>query len=141
MIPSRSGTFTAYPFPRFIPTSCRSAGTLWRYNGNQGCKAYSDIASTRKEFSKPMKTRRHHSISRVESFLHAISMVHVNIDVKHSGMYATKSATPAAIVARQGDRLSRLTVIVPEYRVRYPVSICHRTRRYKPEGSGPLTCR
>lgn len=78
-IPSRIGTFTAYPLPRFIPMSY---GTQFQPVGHwPGEATHSYIASTREELAESMKARRHHPVRGVEGLFDAIAMMDINVDV------------------------------------------------------------
>ena len=85
-IPSRNGTFTAYPLPRFIPTSCRSAPPAY-YSSHSPQLTHPDVARTGEELSKPVETGRHDPIGRVKRLFHSVTVVHIHVNIKNSWMY------------------------------------------------------
>jgi hypothetical protein len=81
--------------------------------------AYAEVSSTGKELAILVKTDRHHTISGVECFFNAVSMMDVNVYVKYALVIPKNAKTnkmPPELAKHAGDDS---TAGAPEFQAQY----------------------
>jgi len=92
------------------PTSC------WNVNTNVPLeleKTYPELSGSGEIFTVFMETDGHHPVSGIECFFYSITMMYIDVDVKHAIMISSRF-----LIAYLWQAM-RFTVVIPECLIQY----------------------